>query len=321
MSGPAGFSIQELSLAAQSALESGRALLEDCLALEKTGLSLFPLACPGGSLLEMSGFFGFRKSDPKVSLMGCFQRARFVPVPATSRGQRSIQDAGRVYRDSCRWVRPDGSPGGFTYTPLLQKRIGIERPEPVASADWDFDLSGLEWLVVRVDIHDFVRAVRPLRAFASSLSKRVKEAALLLVHRDFSRTGFPRESAIVAEHSFGYSFLPLAPEASPFGFGPGHFGSAFKRFRFLLRADGALDIELMFVVSPRSEKVLDLKGIDPVYASVHFLDLLTLRKLRIRSRVHDRFDKVMLKIHGQVHYELLEAMRPCWERTRWVASP
>jgi len=57
------------------------------------------------------------------------------------------------------------------------------------------------------------------------------------------------------------------------------FHTAVKQFRFLLLDDGSCEVQLIFVVSPRSQKMLYLAGFDPIYGAVHLLDNLTFRSL------------------------------------------
>lgn len=311
------FSFETYVEAARSALATGRDLMEEYLDWEREGLSLFPLVPPKASLHAMEAYFTNRRNGE--SAMGCLQIARF-PAPTGSRFPiMPLAEAPNVYRDHCRYQRPNGRIGGFTYTPVIRKRLGAGEPEPAHANDLDFTLPGLEWLVVRVDIHDFVLGIPLLRPFAGPTSRFVKEAALLLVHRDFGRTLLPPASDLREQSLFGYSFLPLAPEPNPFGFGPGNFGAAVKRFRFMLRADGGLDIELMFTVSPRSRMILNLNGRDPVYGAIHWLDRITGEILGLGRRAHDRFDRVMLSIHGRVHHRLLDDISPAWENRIWTA--
>ncbi len=316
VSNPAGFSLADYVGAAKSALDSGRRLMDEFLDLEAHGLPRFQLQPPAGSLLAMDGYFGSCRNG--TSMMGCLQEAGFATPRSALAAALPLQEAPRVYQEHCHYVHPDGSDGGFTYTPVALQRIGAPEAEAAGMEELDLTLGGLEWLVVRVDIHDFVLGIPRLHRWAKRLSRVVKEAALVVLHRDFGRTAASLPPGMVAETGFGYSFLPLAPEPNVFGFGPGHFGAAVKRFRFLLRSDGGLNIELMFTVSPRSEKILNLRGYDPVYTGIDWADRLTFRRLDLSGAAHRKFDEVMLRIHGRVHHLLLNALRDEWEGRRWV---
>ena len=287
----------------EAALKGGERLLSGWLgARGRSSLRTFPLARPGGPLLEMTGFCTPASGEAR-SVMGCFQRCRLDRIFMGPHPVR-VEEFPLHFSSLCQWERSDGARGGFSYTPLAQKRIGVSTPECLSGRNpVDFSLNGLEWLVARVDIHDFVRAIRFLSPFAGPLSRVVREAAVVVVHRSFGVVASAESEREAC--SFGYAFLPVAPEPSPFGFGPGHFGAAVKQFRFAPTADGGFEVSLLFLVSPRSEKVLDLGGFDPVYTTCELLDRLLFRKLGLSRRAHDRLDASMLRLHGRVHHRLL----------------
>lgn len=245
--------------------------------------------------------------------MGCLQRARF-PLPPGNGLRGRIDEIPRRFAAQSSWKRSPRESGGFAYKPLLQKRLGEDRCEPSPpEATVDFGLEGLEWLVTRVDILDFVRTVPALAPVARLMSRIVREAAIVVVHRDFA--SIPDIRGEGPGCSFGYSFLPIAPEPSPFGFGPGHFGAAIKQFQFSCTPEGEFEISLAFIVSPRSEKVLNLYGFDPVYAMIDLVDRLSFRRFQVSRRLHDRLDAVMLRLHGKVHHRLLVDMEARRRRT------
>ncbi len=246
------------------------------------------------------------------SVMGCLQRARFEMGIDSNAAARFVEELPTTFARYSSWKRKDGDRGGFSYAPVLARRTGADAPESPPSGEADFGLGGFEWKLLRVDIHDFVRAIPMMRPVARPMSRRVREAALITVIPALSQPLIPAGEVVVAEVAFGYAFLPLAPEPNIFGFGPGHFRSAIKQFHFALMADRTLEIRLAFIVAPRSEKILDLRGFDPVYSVVELLDLLTLRSIRLSRRFHDRMDAVMLRLHGRVHQNLLEEMAPLW---------
>jgi len=229
-----------------------------------------------------------------------------------SEGTRFVAGLPAAFARHSNWTRADGDRGGFTYTPILAQRPGADAVDVPISEQVDFDLSGFEWKLFRVDIHDFVRAIPMMRPVARPLSRRLREAALITAVPKLSEPLVPIEGASVTEVAFGYTFLPLAPEPNIFGFGPGHFRSAIKQFHFALLADRTLEIRLAFIVAPRSERILDLGGFDPVYGLVELLDRLSLGSIGLSRRCHDRMDAVMLGLHGQVHQNLLDDMAPFW---------
>src|SRR5258708_23818145 len=98
------------------------------------------------------------------------------------------------------------------------------------------------------------------------------------------------------------------------------FKAAAKQFRFVLLDTGEIEIQMFFLVSTRSEKILNLGGFDPVYFSVDLANLLTLNSLNIRQRAHDKLDALQLEIHARVYQSLLNGISAYWENQDWTAT-
>lgn len=310
-----------LAEGSERALRSGAQLLEwwkERGAAE--GGKLFPLL-PESRDATMEGFFDQTEIDGKrTSVMGCLQTLRFSPQPAADLPEGSINDfiARNLFRIS-EWRHPNGLPGGFGYTPLLYKSGGQYAPYPQGKALHLGEVGpAYECLVLRVEIHDFLRCFPPLKRFADRLSSKIREAAYIVIEPGYMHGTFPLSSDVAVETDLGYSFIPLAVHPSFFGYGPGRFGTAIKLFRFAALKTGGLEVKLAFLSAPRSEKVLYIRGFDPVYGLFHLFDLLTLGKMRIRERVHDKFDFIMLRQHGQVHQDFITGLRSEWEGHRWT---
>jgi len=279
-----------------------------------------PLPSLGPHSVEMNGFLGElrRPLDGQSSVMGCLQTSRF-PVVEPPAAAASIERALEArYATEARQTHPSGRAGGFGYDAILacDRHGAVSRVEDGTSPEaLDFSRVGvdLEWSMLRVDIHDFL-AVTPLDPMIDIMAPRMPVAAYVVLHEDFGAPIEPSPSGTLAECRFGYAFLPCACEPSPLGFGPGRFGAGFKQFRFSLLQSGELEIRLSFVVAPRSRRVLNLRGFDPIYGSLRALDALTLGALKLDSRVHDAFDTYFLKLHGLVHHELLVRMKSLWAR-------
>lgn len=171
-----------------------------------------------------------------------------------------------------------------------------------------------EWVVLQVDILDFIRSFPGIGRFAKFFSRFIKEAAYILIHPKFSAPALPETEATLTRLCFGYSFLPCAAHPSFFGFGPGRFGTAVKQFDVAALENGRVEIRLAFIVTPRSEKVLSLWGFDPVYNFSSLLDLLTLRRFNLDGRVHDRLDARMLAHHCRVHQAFLQGLAEAFQR-------
>lgn len=276
----------------------------------------------GSPSATMRGFYDRVDIDgTSTSVMGCHQRIRFRRSSSASPEVPLAAFSSREFFRVCRWTHPDGLPGGFGYRPLLHKRSSGQYGRFSAPTEGDMDLSGIgsqwEWVLLQVDIFDFVRSFPPLRRYARTLSRFVKEAAYVVTQRDYRSARFPAEEGLASHCGLGYSFVPCPVHPNFFGFGPGRFGTAIKLFRFGL-LEQQMQVDLAFLVAPRSEKVLYLGGFDPVYTLIHLIDALTLGMFQIRQRAHDKLDSVMLRQHGDVHQNFVQGMRPIWEGRNWV---
>jgi len=100
-------------------------------------------------------------------------------------------------------------------------------------------------------------------------------------------------------------------------YGPGRFFSAYKQFRFFLMEDGAVSIEVLFLVTPRCQMVLNILGVDPVFGTVAIVDALTMGGGSLNQRAHAGIDRFAMQHHCRVHENLLDGMRQIWESTNW----
>lgn len=292
-------------------------------------LHLFPLRPPHPPHFEMEGFFDeirFLGQMKPLSIMGCLQRHRFrrrrPPREGLTRHLESFVD--QFFLDKCFHVRSGGAGGGFRYRELCFRDAGgrlREVPDrDVLGAAVEPIAREVEWRVHRVDILDFVRANPLLARFDDTLSRFVRQSAYIVFHKDLAAEVEPRPAGVIAERRLGYAFLQQSVEPTYFGFGPGRFGAAVKQWCFRLFSDGDVEIRIAFLVSPRSAKVLDLGGFDPVYATVAAADVLTLGALGLRSRAQDALDTVFLRHHGDVHAGVVNDMREIWESQRWMPA-
>jgi hypothetical protein len=314
----------------ESALRDGRQLLHWWRerAFSKK-IKTFPLMAPAPSI-TMTGFFDeLTINGQGTSVMGCLQTVRAKLPRAEGRVaiECSLDHFSR--RDLfhiCKWQNPDGLPGGFGYKPRLFKaredgqygrfENGLKIP--------DIDLSEigrrLEWIMLQVDLHDFARCFKPPAFLVKPLSRMVKEAAYLVADEEFLQCNLPGTEGALEERGLGYSFVPATVHPNFFGFGPGRFGAALKLFQFCLLPEETLEIQLAFLAAPRSQKVLYLGGFDPVYGFFHLVNALTLGRLHIRERIHDKLDTVMLRQHGDVHQSFVEGLLREMKQQNWVVS-
>lgn len=315
---------------AEEALKAGRQIVswwKDKSLLNE--LKLFPLKPAYPPYFQMDGFFDsimlIGQMKP-TSIMGCLQTHRFKrrrpPAENAAAHLETFIDQhfmARSYR-----TRPDGSPGGFRYRPICYKEKDGRLVEPSDRESLGTDLVRLrndrEWAVLRVDILDFLRVNPTLAPYDNTLSRFIRQSAYIVVHEDLAleTTKAPRE--VIAERRFGYAFLPREVEPNFFGFGPGKFGAAIKQWRFFLYLNGDVEVQVAFLVAPRSEKVLDLGGFDPVYASITLADAASLGVFGLRASGHASLDHVFLEHHGTVHADIVMGMADVWEGQRWTPS-
>lgn len=315
---------------AEQALKTGRQIVSwwrDKALLDE--LKTFPLRPAYLPYYEMQGFFDsihFIGQMEPTSIMGCLQRHRFKrrrpPAEGATGHLESFIDElflARSYR-----VHPDGTPGGFRYRPICFKEKGGRVVEPADPQALGANLAslrdGLEWAVLRVDILDFVRVNPSLQPYNSTLSRFIRESAYIVVHEDLAQEISPAPKGVIGERRFGYAFLPREVESNFFGFGPGKFGAAIKQWRFLLHLNGDVEVQIAFLVSPRSQKVLDIGGFDPVYASIGLADAFSLGAFGLREGAHAALDRVFLEHHGRVHADVVLGMAETWEGQRWSPS-
>lgn len=314
---------------AERAVRTGRELFSWWKAREAAGdLRKFSLLSKEQPSVGMLGFYDeIELGGKKTSVMGCLQRARF------KRGQTITTEAEAMeafcmtrFMRVCRTKHPDGLAGGFGYRGVLHKLRDSGEYGPIEEVAEGpiLDLGEIgkryEWALLRIDIYDFYRSLPGMGKFAKFISKFMREAMYVAVHQDyFSGAQSPVEGA-VAEYRFGYTVLPYNLEPTILGYGPGRLSAAVKQFRFILLENGDLEIQINFVASPRSQKILFLfGGFDPGYRLVRLLNAITLNLLKLDQRAHDKVDAFILAQHGRVHHNLIDSLRQIWEGQNWIA--
>ena len=272
---------------------------------------------------ELNYFYGAPTLSGKATTaMGCFWKSRFSPKisPSASSASGFVSFIHKNFLKGCLWKHPDGLPGGFEFKPLLYKRTS-DGEYGIFPETEDLDLAAIrkkyEWVIMEAVVNDFFRNVPGLKLGPRMLSKMPVMASYVLVHKDYFTSLHPPEPGALAECCFGYSFLPCAVTKTIFGYGPGEFKAAVKQFRFIQMESGEIEIQMSFLVSPRSEKILSLRGFDPVYSLVNVANAVTLNLLKIRQRAHDKMDFFQLDVHARVYQSLLDGMRSIWEDQDW----
>lgn len=271
-------------------------------------LKIFPLMPNENPDIIMEGFFDHVTIDGKLtSAMGVLQMIRFKLAIPTGPASTLEDFIHKQLLSAAHWQNPDSLPGGFGYSVLLNKAevTGEYGRFPVPSDTKSVDLGQIgkqyEWIMLQVDLNDFVRSFPPLRRFVKQLAGIIREAAYLVVNRDFMCDLFPGIPGKPMQTDLGYAFVPATVYPNFFGFGPGRFGAAVKLFRFGILEGRIFEVDMAFLLAPRSDKVFYFWGFDPVYSAVNLVNALTLGKRNIKQRAHDKLDAVMLRQHGQVH--------------------
>lgn len=315
---------------AEEALKAGRQMVSwwrDKSLREE--LKLFPLKPAHRPYFEMQGFFDsilFIGQMKPTSMMGCLQTHRFTrrrpPTAGATAHLESFIDEHFLARSY--HARPDGSPGGFRYRPICYKEKDGRLLEPSDSQSLGMNLVNLrndrEWAVLRVDILDFLRVNPALAPYDKTLSRFIRQSAYVVVHEDLAIETTKAPPGVIAERRFGYAFLPRAVEPNFFGFGPGKFGAAIKQWRFLLHLNGDVEVQVSFLVAPRSERVMDFGGFDPIYAGIKAANAFSLGVLGLNESGHAALDHVFLEHHGAVHASIVQEMADVWEGQRWAPS-
>ncbi|PYT27789.1 MAG: hypothetical protein DMG57_17110 [Acidobacteria bacterium] len=273
--------------------------------------------------VRMQAFFDNIPLDSRViSGMGCLQTSAFPrgtikPGASAASLRQWLLDN---FIQECCWTGRDAKPGGFSYRPVLLRDgspPAIRRVEPdlkVRIADIG---TPYEWVLFLLDVIDYARALPFNDAIGRFLKRLIKESGYVVYHSFLSHSPRPAPSGAVAQLCFGYAIVPWDARPTILAYGPGRFYAAIKQYRFFVMGDGSVLIEVLFVVTPRTEKILNVGGVDPVYGLTSVLDLLTFRKTGIVEWAHHSIDRYAMGHHGRVHIHMLEGMRSIWEGSDW----
>jgi hypothetical protein len=252
--------------------------------------------------------------------MGCLQTSTF---------RRSKAAEGRPATDMQTWimdraVRECYLPGdyGFLYQPLLARTAGangeVVRLEKGPAIRLEDVGRQYDWVVQRLDLPDYALALPFRRSITKRLRPFLKESGSVVFSRFLYESPLPMIPGAIDQVIFGYAVVPWRIDPTILGFGPGRFFSAIKQYRVFLMEDHSVVIEVVFIVCPRSEKILDIRGLDPVYGTVRALDALTLHRTKVLQNAHDAIDRYAMSHHARVHVNMLEGMREIWEQTNWT---
>ncbi len=288
-------------------------------------LRQFELAMPKDRSIKLQCFYDTMTLDGKeTSVMACAWKSRFRCSQSGVAGCSMASFIESSFLSRACWVNPNHLPGGIKFIPLQyklrgQEDYGVFAAEAVPPALNEIG-SKYEWLVMNAVVNDFFLSVPGVPREAAILKRMPIMASYILVHPDYLSSFFEPLEGTAAECSFGYSFLPIPVNKSVFGYGPGMFSAALKQFRWTLLENSDVEVQMFFLVAPRSQKILSLwGGFDPVYSTVDLLNALTLNR-GFGRWARDKMDAFQLQVHARVYQSLLEGMRACWEEQDWIAA-
>ncbi len=239
------------------------------------------------------------------SVMGTRQFVRFSRIDGSGAGNRLRDFVLKEFLERAHWTNDNGAPGGFTFHRLLYRGADggygkFAGAESSGAVDWRELGPKYQWVLLRVDVNDFVLPMGPFE-------KKLDEAACVVPHPAFMREVENPSAGYDLEVTVGYPFIRFAPIPNFFGFGPGKFDIAVKVFSFLLKPSGDIDCRMYFVAAPRCQKVFDFGPSipDPVYGGAALLRAISFG-LFDEKAFHDKVDGGMLAQHSRVHQVLIE---------------
>ncbi|HKW99056.1 MAG TPA: hypothetical protein VJN43_15050 [Bryobacteraceae bacterium] len=258
------------------------------------------------------------------SVMGCLQTAayhRSDKTNAAAAGAALREWLGTRFLRETNWTGADGLPGGFLYRPALVRDLGA----PAARAVEPDTLIGIseigtryEWAALRLDVLDYMKAFPPrIGRYDRWLRRFNNEAGYMIFHPAYFVSPTSPPAGVQELFCFGYAVAPWIITPTFVAFGAGRFYSAMKQYRFYMNEDGALKIEIAFIVAPRTQKIMNFGGWDPVYGTVGFIDLLTLRLTKIVLRAHDAIDHYAMGHHVRVHQNMLDGLLGVLQGMGW----
>jgi hypothetical protein len=312
----------EVAAASETGIRRGMELLEWWNSGSRPPFDSLPAGLPAGAKAE--SFFSTTELDGhSSSVMGCIQDAVFLPAPDAARPESTLGAwVSANFIQKTHWSHPGSLPGGFLYRPALVK--AADGTVQAVDAEMQVNLADIgsqyQWLTARLDVLDYMKAFRTIGRFDRWLRPFNKETGYMVFHPVFSQSPDRVPPGCVEELRFGYAVVPLIVLPTFVAYGPGRFYSAMKQYRILVRDDGAVTIRISFLVAPRTEKVMNFGGWDPIYGTVGLLNAVTLGTTKILPNAHDRIDRYGLGHHARVHHSLLEGLRPVWTGSSWVAA-
>ena len=309
-----------LAARTDEAVHDGQQLLRWCRETNLDAMA-FPLDLgkPFRLANRATGYFGSVAINGKTeSVMGCRQRVDFGAAAKSVTREDVIDFMAGEFLPRAHWTNPEGAPGGFTIVQDVYRdasgSLGVfDKGEQQGCLDWRRLGNEFQWVLLTVEIHDFVMEMGPFK-------KRFREAACVSPHSAFMSSAENPAPGVAFEYSVGYPFVKFAPVPNVFGFGPGKFGVAIKLYKMQLHTDGRVGVQMDFAAAPRCPKVFDFGDAwpDPVYSLGRAFEKLTFGMWKFQP-MRDKMESQMLAQHSRVHQSLMDGVELTWQdwlRTR-----
>ena len=163
----------------------------------------------------------------------------------------------------------------------------------------------------KMDILSFFEPSAGRGWFNRFLWKMLPMSAYVIFSPAFDRPLRSHSSNGAESYSLCYSFPRIRSGSPLFGFGPGKFDRAIKHFHLhaIDLTSHTFELTATALISPRSKKVLNLFGIDPVYGLFKLLDIITFKRFSFFTKVRNKTEMAMMKHHVKVHNALIEIIR------------
>ena len=228
-----------------------------------------------------------------TEVMGSVQRTRITYDPAKFSHPREFRQR---FFDLVGSLTPQGR--GLAFSEIKQRGHPSE-VEDLGITAYKMDiLSFFEPSAGKGWLNRFLWKVLPMSAY-------------VIFSPAFDRPLKSHSSNGAESYSLCYSFPRIRSGSPLFGFGPGKFDRAIKHFHLhaIDLARNSFELTATALISPRSKKVLNLFGFDPVYSFFRGLDLLTFKRFSLFARVRKMAEMAMMKHHVKVHNALIEMIR------------
>jgi len=157
-----------------------------------------------------------------------------------------------------------------------------------------------------LEIHPFYEPLKVPGIIRRFLSKKYPMSAIVSTSESLNMPlGDKPDKENLTTKYYCYGFVNEKVGPRLLGFGPGKFDKAFKHYTLEDLDDSKCKLTLTVLISPRSRKVLNVMGFDPVYGCLKFIDMIFFHRLNIYEKWKANIELQMMKHHVNVHEEML----------------